>query len=139
MNSSLEIEKRAALGSTRQCSHCCPLIHFLWVILLPNSVMDCLAHSPSPPTPEGTASAVGRSVGIIIQSLQKSPFFFLSSFPRRRDAFCPSSVAFVRPFVRPFVLRNGTAAALRFFANATAPRSACQGMGPSLLPPSLAN
>ena len=37
-NSLLEIEKRAALGSTSQCSHCCPLIHFLWVILLPNPV-----------------------------------------------------------------------------------------------------
>ena len=38
-NSLLEIEKRAALGSTSQCSHCCPLIHFLWVILLPNPVV----------------------------------------------------------------------------------------------------
>ena len=41
-NSLQEIEKRAALGSTSQCSHCCPLIHFLWVILLPNPVQRYL-------------------------------------------------------------------------------------------------
>ena len=47
-NSLPEIEKRAALGSTSQCSQCCPLIHFLWVILWPNSVESKPKNHKSP-------------------------------------------------------------------------------------------
>ena len=47
-NSLLEIEERAALAALASVAQCCPLIHFLWVILLPNSVQfiaSCNAES----------------------------------------------------------------------------------------------
>ena len=65
-NSLLEIDKRAALGSTSQCSHCCPLIHFLWVILLPNSVFIAGAYLPLlsiPPLPHALLFAAKVNEG----------------------------------------------------------------------------